>query len=450
MNNKEIYKIFSIFLIFFSFTSFFIGFYLDENSAGAGTYSGDFVHTWNNVQVYLNNNFFSSLNHPDFYSGRTPLMYILHELFNPFIETKIGYRRSAFVISLLLPILFYFCLKQKFKDEDKMLLLLISSTVCLSPYFRTSAYWGLEENYGLICILLAFLSLNYLLKEHNNKTYKIYIQIFFVTLFSSCCLYFDYKFTIIPIICFIKIILSKKLFRHKIFSVFCYSIFSLPCIYLIILWGGLVQTRVVAARSFGDELYFSHIGYCATIICFYLLPLLLFKKKNIFNLLKSFFSEKKNYYLISLFFLYLFYLMNYHVFSEQILLEKGYFHAGSALFGEPISIGKGYIHKVSIILFKDNFLRQIFTYSFFLLSWLVILIYTGKSIQDIGIVFYFFILSLLLFPFIQEYLDPVIILMAFTFFNSKLIINYKNSIMLFLYLASFLFVCNIYYMKIHN
>ena len=61
-----------------------------------------------------------------------------------------GYRRSVFVVSLTTPFLFYFCLKQKFKEIDGLLLFLISSVVLLSPYYRTSAYWGLEENYGLI------------------------------------------------------------------------------------------------------------------------------------------------------------------------------------------------------------------------------------------------------------------------------------------------------------
>ena len=42
MFNKGNYKIFSTILIFLSFFSFLVGFYFDENSAGAGTYKGDF------------------------------------------------------------------------------------------------------------------------------------------------------------------------------------------------------------------------------------------------------------------------------------------------------------------------------------------------------------------------------------------------------------------------
>ena len=450
MNNINIHKIFIIFLIATSFTSFFAGFYLDENSAGSGTYDGDFTHAWQNMQVYLNNDFFLSLDHQDYYSGRTPLAYILHEIFNPFLSTEIEYRRSVFGVSLMLPILFYFCLRKKFINEDKILLLLIASTVCLSPYFRTSAYWGLEENYGLIFLLLSFLSLDYLLNNNAKTGHKIYIQIFLVTLISSCCLYFDYKLAIIPIICFIKIIFSKKIIIQKIFAIFCYSLFSFPLIYLIVLWGGLVQGRVEEVRAFGEELYFYQVGYMFTIICLYITPLLLFKNENFILLLKNFFIEKKNYYLLSLFLVYFFYLLNGFVFSELTFLEKGYSHIGSNFFNEPVSIGKGFIHKLAIVFFNDIMLRKIFTYTSFFFSWVIILIYINKNINDAAILFYFFIISLLVFPILQEYFDPLIILMAFTFFNTKIIINYKNSVILYIYLVLLLAGSNIYYFTLSN
>jgi len=49
------YKYFSFFLIILSISSFFIGFIYGENSAGAGSFSGDFVGLWKNLQVFLNN-----------------------------------------------------------------------------------------------------------------------------------------------------------------------------------------------------------------------------------------------------------------------------------------------------------------------------------------------------------------------------------------------------------
>ena len=159
------YRHVSIILIFISFLSLFLGFYLDENSAGAGSYEGDIKAIWKNLQIFLTNDLASSINHPDYFDSRPPLAYILYEIFNPFVGDILSYRRSVFSISLILPFLFYFCLKLKFLKADNLLLFLISSTVCLSPYFRTSSYWGLEENLGLISLLLTFLSFDFFFKK---------------------------------------------------------------------------------------------------------------------------------------------------------------------------------------------------------------------------------------------------------------------------------------------
>ena len=49
------YKTISFVLVFLSVLSFFIGFIYGENSAGAGTFNGDFVNLWKNLQSFLNN-----------------------------------------------------------------------------------------------------------------------------------------------------------------------------------------------------------------------------------------------------------------------------------------------------------------------------------------------------------------------------------------------------------
>ena len=432
MQLKENLKIISFFLIFLSIASFFLGYHFDENSAGAGTYDGDFQHIWNNLQIFVNNDISSAINHPDYEDSRTPAAYIIHKLFNPFLENEIYFRRSVFIISLVIPVLFYLCLKQKFIKEDKLLLLLISSTIFLSPYFRTTSYWGLEENYGLIFLLLTVLSLNFFLESNYQNELKLYFVLFLITFFSSLCLYFDQKLIIIPIICLFKIIATKKLIKFKFFSIFSYFIMSLPYFYLILLWGNLIPTSAAENRKLGEELFFGHIGYALTIIAFYLLPLLMFKEKNLYGLIKNFLSNNKNYYLISLFFVYLFYLLIFFNFNNQSM------------------IGKGLIYKASVILFDSQILREIFTYSSFFFSWIIILIFIDRDYKNILIIFYFIVISTIMWPIFQEYFDPLIIILAFTFFNSKLYISYKNTIILFLYLSLFLVGSNIYYINLLN
>ena len=222
------YKLFSFILIFLSISSFFVGFIYGENSAGAGTLNNDFQQFWKNLNTFINNDLnralvFTTVHDPDYYkSSRTPLLYILNAFFNPFVETKIGFIRSIFVFSLTVPIFFYLCLRHKFKNEENLLLILISTTICLSPYFRTSGYWGLEENYGIASLLLAFLFLSQFLSSSVND-WKKYFKLFLTVFFSSLCVYFDLKLAVIPLICFLKIIFSNESLRLKIFSTFFHT-----------------------------------------------------------------------------------------------------------------------------------------------------------------------------------------------------------------------------------
>tara|TARA_B100000029_G_scaffold515096_1_gene620572 strand:+ start:1367 stop:2671 length:1305 start_codon:yes stop_codon:yes gene_type:complete len=433
MKTLRNYNILSYALIFIAFLSLFLGFYFDENSAGAGTYEGDIKNIWNNLQIFIVNDIASAIESDGYYSSRTPAFYLFNKIFNPFTENIISFRRSVFIISLSIPFLFYFCLKQKFLKENNILLLLIASTLCLSPYYRTSSFWGLEENYGLIFLLLTYLSLNSFLKKEKEYGYKIHLLLFLSTFFSSCCLYFDQKLIIITIICFTKIIFSEKPNKLKLLCFFYYLIFSLPYIYLISIWGGLLPDQILSeSRQIGNKIFLIHVGYAMTIIAFYFLPLLSFKKENVKNQTRDFFVKKTNYYIIFLFLIYLIYLILFYDFNEQAV------------------IGKGIIHKISIMLFADNFFRALFIYFSFFISLIIILTFVEKRFIDILTISYLCILSLLLWPIFQEYFDPLILLMVFTFFNTKLIINYKNVTILYIYLSILLVGSNIYYTNLLN
>ena len=61
----------------------------------------------------------------------------------------------------------------------------------------------------------------------------------------------------------------------------------------------LATTLSADVRGTGNQLYLEHLGYTATIIAFYLFPLLLYRKNNLFNLFKNFLQLNKNYYLCS-------------------------------------------------------------------------------------------------------------------------------------------------------
>ena len=142
--------------------------------------------------------------------------------------------------------------------------------------------------------------------------------------------------------------------------------------------------------------------------------------------------------MISLFFIYLLYLFFFQNYNGEVYRVP-----------RP-DLGGGFIRKTAILLFEENYIQKLFIYFSFFVSWIIILIYLNNNFKDKLIIFYFFSLSIIVWPIFQEYLDPLIILMAFTFFSSKLFINYKNSILLFFYLSILLISFNIYYYNLLN
>ena len=150
-----------IVLTFFSILSFFLGYFLSENSAGGG--EGDFInHTWKNLQLFNSNSLINALiltNTYDslvFQSSRIPGFYIFNKIFNPFINDAKNFQLSVFIISFLLPIILYKCLKIKFENKNKIFLIFLSTIPLLSPYFRTSAIWGNEENFAYIAFIFSY------------------------------------------------------------------------------------------------------------------------------------------------------------------------------------------------------------------------------------------------------------------------------------------------------
>lgn len=439
-NSHIFFKILSIILIILSIIFFFYGFLVGENSAGAGGPEGDFDNVWRTLQTFLNNDLMTSIksssaagymSEQPYISSRPPLIYILNKYLNPFIESKINFIRSVFFFSLLAPILFYYSLKIKFPKINNIILMLLACTILLSPYFRTSSYWGLEENYGIVFIFVSYILLEIFFRENQNKNLYKLIKLFFLTLSSSLCVYFDQKLLIIPLFCFIKIILSNENKSLKILAFLIYLIFSIPYLYLIILWGNIIPTTVSSIRNSGEFFYFSHLGFTLTIIGFYFIPLFLFKENNIKSIIKSYFKNKKNLLLFLFFIIYLIFsifLDNYQNSSYPVL-------------------GKGVIHKLSLLLFDNLLFQKIFMYFNFIIFYFVVTLFLGKKITENLIIFYFLISSIFIFPILQEYYDPLILIIVFIFFNLKLKINYKNIFLLFFYLLFLLIIAKIYYLK---
>ena len=378
---------------------FFYGFYSDENSAGAGGYNGDFKLIWENL-ILLKEGIIQNLNNPEYSDSRPPLSYILHIYLNPFINSQEEFRISNLIISLLVPLLLYFSIKEKYPFLNKNVIILFSTLVTLSPYFRTTAYWSLGENYGLIFLLLSYLIYTKIEKNFFNfNDFKKNLLLILLCFFSSLVVYFDQKLIFIPFLILYLILNSNISINYKFKTLILFLIFSLPYFYLIYLWQGLIPTNANTAREVGSKIHLLHPGYVFTIIFTSIFPFFLLKKINL-DKSKYNFSRKKIFLIFALFIIYIILILIYGNF-ENLRID-----------------GKGAFHKVSLLLFNNSYLRLSATIIAFLISIIFTLFIFDKR-DDLIIILYFVILSLFTFPFYQEYLDPLLFLLIFSFFKTK-------------------------------
>jgi hypothetical protein len=430
----------SIILFLLIIFSFLLGFFLNENSAGAGGEKGDFSLIWNNLTLFKNVSIFDFIKSDLYSDSRTPLLYIIHDVFNPFTNNKLNFRISVFFFSILIPFVFFLILKRKFFYLNNSKLFLLSSLLCLSPYFRTTAYWGLSENYGLMTILISYFYFFEIIKKKNVSLSKENLNTFLLCFFSSAIVYFDQKLFIIPLIIYLKIIFSKKTLHTKLRISIFYVLFSIPMLWLIYLWGSILPPSPSNARLLGNFMHFSNIGYSATIIAFYILPFIFFKKNSLFLLIKNFFYKKNNFFIIILIFTYLLILFFFN--NEN---EFGSAVAGINKFSET---GKGFYYKFILLITKNSILRNILLYLGFFLSFIIILIYFDNYLADRLIIALILLSAIFIFPIYQEYFDPLILILIFTFFETKIFITYKKIFFLTIYLSLFLLISNIYYFYI--
>jgi len=433
MNFQNHYKILNIYLFLisiFTILLFFFGFYLQENSAGAGGFNGDFNHVWNNLSLFKNNTFSVGLdatagtNEYKYKSSRPPLIYILNSYFNPFVENKESYITSIFFFSFFTYALFYYSLKKNYENQvNNSHIFFLSSIILLSPYFRTSSYWGLEENFGIFASLVSIIFFKkILIQDQENKK----INLFFLTFFSSLCVYFDQKLVIIPLYFYLNLVFSKKnSFNEKINITFFYLIFSIPFLYLVYIWKNIMPTNDAGVRDVLQKIFLEHLVFSLSIIAFYMFPFLFLKKENIFL---SFMKKFKNYKIYTLFAILVVYLLLLAQFNP---IEKEF-------------LGNGIVYKFSIVVFSDFELSKIFLYLSFFVSAAIIHLFIEDS-RDYLFVAILILISIFITPLYQEYYDPLILILILLFFYTKISLNFSKLTFLYSYFFIFLIIANVYY-----
>jgi len=419
--NNTLYMI----LILFSLSSFIYGFVIREDSAGGGKI--DFSNTWTNQKIFNENTTIASIKNTKTseiklsINSHFPSSYIINKFLNPFSKNKENFLISIFILNIFLPIIFFLILKKNYKKQNLYLLACFSSIIYLSPYYRTSSYWAGMENYGLLMMVISYYFYSIYLKEVNNK--KKYILIF--SIFSCLCVYFDQKLALIPLIYSYLFLKHENNKINISFYIIINFILSLPVFSLIYYWGSLISPHDTISRNFGI-LYWEQIGYFFSITSFYLIPYIFIFHKKIFQFVMS----NKKYFMI-LFFLFSVYLILIFLFPTN------YFQWDH--------LGKGWAHKFSRLIFEDKLSQKILLYFIFFISIFSFFAVAQKRILLIFFVIFFIPISLLILPFFQEYLDPLVFIFLSLFFYNKDELNNRLIKSHYLFSLTFLIFANLYY-----
>ena len=414
-NNKNF--ILGLSIIITSYFIFFLGFIFDENSSGGGRI--DFEHTLSTINVFKEG-ILNALSDTRYESSRPPLFAILNIL-NPFNYSDNSLRISNLVFNSLIPIFFYILIKKQ-NNFNKYVALTVTSLVLLSPYFRTTSYWVLEENLPFLFFFITLIIL-----PRKKVSYK---NIILVAFFSSLSVYSDQKFIFLSLFTYLYFLRFKNNFKDFIYISLVYFLTAIPYFYLVYLWNGITPPQA----SFRFNLVLENISYIASIINFYFIPLFLFLllDNQLTSVIKN--IKKKDFLVLIL------------IVILNIILLPNF----SSLWGN------GVISKVSYYLINiidvNTYVVQIFYLIYNCFFNFFIYLILSKSIKNFFSFLIIFVQSSYIQVVHQEYIDPLFYLLIFTYFEYDKIDMFKNKLVYIYFLFSFAFLifANIYYGLILN
>jgi hypothetical protein len=412
LKNNFIYKI----IIFLIFNFFIFGFFIKEDAAGGG--ENDFIfHIYNNIILFKNYNFLD-IPWSSYDSSSLPLYYLITKYLipskNPFV-----YKLFTFFLSLSCVLIFYKILKKKYNElqNHNHIFFLIAATPLLSPYFRTSAFWGIEENIAYFFFLLT----GYFYFRDLKKYFNQFLLIFF----ASVTFYGRQNYAFLSIIIFLNLFNFKEICtKRNIYIILYFIVFLLPSLYFFLKWNGLM-VKSTNPRPIAFNLF--NIPIILSIFFFYYIPLIVI---NFQFYLKKIISVNKLIILIILFFIF------FIIFKQN----------PDVLFSQKL--GSGLIYKLIFNFGLFNNYKNFAMVLFLFISYLGLvfsMLFCRKNFQYL----IYFLVSLSLFSFVniifQEYFDPLIFFVIFifgNFFKNNQIIKICNYYLIF---YSLLIISTLFY-----
>ena len=345
-----------------------------------------------------------------FSTRHSPVLYIFLSFLYKIGFEEIFIRLIFFHICLILPLIFYKCLKIKFSNIKDHNLIIFSLLILLSPSYWSLSIWPDDRILGLVFFTLSIL--NFLKFIEENKLKYVYLCIINYTIAT----YLSPNFSIFSVFYFYHFCLKYK-FSENIFKIILLNIIlAFPALFYlfsldeIFLFQSAVPSNEINASDYYNVS--NKILIIISIIFFHLLPFLFSKSLNI-----NWFNYKN--YLISF----------------TLLLLLSYFFNYQFEF-----TGGGIFYKVSFYLTKNNF---IFFGICFLAIYFIIEITKNNKFNFLLILL--LIISNPQYTIYHKYYDPLILIIFPLLFQTNLIEErlFKNkTILIFYFFTSSFLILN--------
>ena len=383
--------------------SFFLGYFLRENATGGGL---EFYKlSWPIIQSLKKDFFFTINNYATFGDGTIPFSHIINAYLNPFSNVDAHLQLFTTLLSFLIFLIFAAIFKKNFNKINFIDILLTSSVILILPFYRTSAFWGKNENYGWLFFIIAlyfFFEIKKSLNEapNNREIFKIFLFCFT----SACALYARQALIFLPISYLLYLLINNSHKKIILISLFFFFIFAIPGILLFITWGGLYDVNNLDSNTFyGEWIHPKYIFQSMPIILsffgFYLLPILIIE---FFHTNYKIFFKKylKNFIFILLFFIFLYQI--------NLLSYLGNFIQGG-----------GAILKLNYLIQKNNyFLFLIFSS----IGFSILISFFREEKNNIIILLPMLLIYSFRNPYLQyqEYYEPLILVIFFLILKTNL------------------------------
>ena len=412
LNKEVLLKLFVIFLIS---VSFFLGYFLRENAAGGGP---EFYElSWPIIQSFKEDFLFSIKNYGSFRDYTIPFSHILNAYINPFSNDIENFQLSITIVSFAIFLIFALVFKNIFKHINYVDILLTSSVILLLPMFRTSAFWGKNENFGWLFFILALYFFSEIKKnidkDPGNRDKLIIISFCFT---SACALYARQALFFLPISYLIYLFINNANKKIILTSIISFSLFAIPGFILIWIWGSVYPTLPPGEAPHGGFIggwiqpihILKNFPILLSFFGFYLLPILTIEFLN------SGFKDSFNKY-----FRWFFFALIIFIFLSQINLLN--------YLGDYTMAG-GAVLKLNYLIQKNNFLLLL-VFSSIGFS---VLIRLFKEDAKNNMVILLPMLIIYAFPKLlyQEYVEPLILILFFLALKTNLQKIYFNNISL--------------------